>query len=394
MLQILKIVTFITLTCFIGFYLIYLAVCIRYMKPKHARARTHKHLKASVFSENKNLPMVSIIIPTYNEAQVIPRKMENLRSLHYPEDKFEIVFVDGGSTDGTAELIENSAKDSGLSVTIVQQGRRKGFNNAIIEGFTKATGEIICITGAETEYDPEALNIMVEKFSDPKIGAVTGKQKIKNTEEGYSPKLEVAYRSLYDLLREAESCIDSPFDIKGEICAARRSVISHLVEKPELSKKGCIDCCISFQAKMDGYKTVYEPEAVYYELSPKTIQDSFKQQIRRAATLVENMMAFKGMILNKKFGAFGMLIMPAHFLMLVILPFFLLIGSIGITMIVMLDLSNYLILSLVGITLLAILLSSKLQAFLKTQIVLAMATLKLLIGIETQRFERLSTTRL
>jgi cellulose synthase/poly-beta-1,6-N-acetylglucosamine synthase-like glycosyltransferase len=301
--------------------------------------------------------------------------------------------VDGGSTDGTSELIDDLANDSGLSVTIVQQGRRKGFNNAIIEGFGETTGEIICITGAETEYDPKALDIMVEKFKNPRIGAVTGKQRIKNIEEGYSPKLEAAYRGLYDLLRKAETCIDSPFDIKGEICSARRSVFVHLVKKPELSEKGCIDCCISFQAKMDGFKTVYEPEAAYYELSPKSIKDSFKQQIRRAVTLIENMMAFKCMILNKKFGAFGMLIMPAHFLMLVILPFLFLIGSTGIAIIVMLNLSNHLLLALVGIIVLTTLVLPQLQAFLKTQIVLAIATLKLLIGTDTQELERLSTTR-
>jgi biofilm PGA synthesis N-glycosyltransferase PgaC len=384
-LQILKIVTFTSVTLFIGFYLFYLAVCIRYTKAKN--------VKPSTFSTSKNFPTVSIIIPTYNEAKVISRKMANLQALHYPKDKLQIVFVDGGSTDGTAELIEELAKHSGLSVTIVQQGRRKGFNNAVIEGFAKTAGEIICITGAEIEYDPEALNIMIENLTDPRIGAVTGKQKIKNVEDGYSPKLEVAYRSLYDFLREAESCIDSPFDIKGEICAARRNIVAHLAKKPELSEKGCIDCCISFQAKMDGYKTVYDPEAAYYELSPKSIQDSFKQQIRRAATLIENMMAFKGMILNKKFGSFGMLIMPAHFLMLIILPFLLLMGSIGIAMIVILDLSNYLLLALVGIVLLAILVSSQIQAFVKTQIVLVIATLQLLIGVETQRFERLSSTR-
>ena len=385
MLQILKIVTFASVSFFIGFYLFYLVVCIRYRKAKN--------VKPPPFSTNKNFPAVSIIIPTYNEAEVISKKMADLQALNYPKDKLQIVFVDGGSTDGTAELIENSAKDSGLSVAIVQQGRRKGFNKAVIEGFAKTTGEIVCITGAETEYDPEALNIMVEQFNDPRVGAVTGKQKIKNVGEGYSPKLEVAYRSLYDLIREAESCIDSPFDIKGEISAARRNIVARLVKKAELSEKGCIDCCISFQAKMDGYTTAYEPKAAYYELSPKSIRDSSKQQIRRAATLIENMMAFKDMILNKKFGAFGMLIMPAHFLMLVILPFLLLIGSIGMAMIIILDLSNYLLLALVGIVLLAILVSSQLQAFLKTQIVLVIATLKFLVGTETQKFERLSSTR-
>jgi len=79
--------------------------------------------------------------------------------------------------------------------------------------------------------------------------------------------------------------------------------------------------------------------------------------------------------------------------MLLILPFLLLIGSIGMVTLVVLDLSNHLLLGIVGIIVLAILLSSQLQAFLKTQIVLIIATLRLLIGTETQKFKRLSTTR-
>lgn len=255
MIQVLEIVAFTCVTIVIGFYLFYLALCIGYTR---ARRR-----KISAYSITMDSPKVSIIIPTYNEVLVIPRKIKNLQTLHYPKDKFEVVFVDGGSTDGTADLIEKLANDSGLSVKIVRQGARKGFNNAVIEGFANTTGEIICMTGAETEYDPEALRVMVDKLSDPKIGAVTGKQKIKNAEEGYSPKLEVAYRRLYDFLRAAESSIDSPFDIKGEVSAVRRDLIAKLVKKPGLSQKGCIDCCISFQARMDGYRTVYAPEATY-----------------------------------------------------------------------------------------------------------------------------------
>jgi len=352
---------------------------------KHVR--THAHLLG------KNLPKVSIIIPVYNETQVIRKKMENLQAVHYPRSKFEVVFVDGGSTDGTAELIENLAANGGLSIEVVRQGRRKGFNSAIIEGFAKTKGEIICITGAETEYDPEALNLMIRHFKDPKIGAVTGKQRIKNVGQGLAPKLEAAYRSLYDMVREAESYIDSPFDIKGEICAARRSICGHLVKKPELSDRGCIDACFSFQAKMDGYKTVYEPNAVYYELSPSSIQDSFKQQIRRAVTLIQNMMAFKSMIFRRKFGAFGMLIMPAHFLMLTILPLVFLASIIGMLAIIALNPSNYLVLAVIGVGLLATFLSSRLQAFLRAQLVLSVASLGLLINIETQRLERLPTTR-
>lgn len=384
MLQILMNVVIVALAIFAGFYFFYYAICLRYIK-------IHNPRKPQRFKK-ESFPNVSIIIPLYNEANVLTRRIENLETLHYPRDKLEIVFVDGGSNDGSPDLIKKLTKKSKLFIKLICQGCRKGFNSAVIEGFAETTGDIICITGAETEYDPNALDAMVQHFADPRIGAVTGKQMIKNVDDGFSPKLEVAYRGLYDLVREAESHIDSPFDIKGEICAARRSVVKNLVENGELSNKGCIDACFSFQARKDGYKTVYEPNAVYFELSPRSIRDSFKQQIRRATTLIQNMMAFKDMILNKKYGAFGLFIMPAHFLMLIILPFVFLVGVTGVAVVIALNLSNYFLLAIMSIILFITLLSSRLQAFLKTQIVLIIATLGLL-GIDTQKFERLASTR-
>lgn len=387
MIHALEIVTFACIAIFVGFYIFYLALCLVY----HTRA---KRKEISVNSIVNDYPKVSIIVPTYNEATVIPMKIKNLRELDYPKDRLEVIFVDGGSTDGTADIIEKLTEDSGLSVKIIRQGLRKGFNNAVIEGFAHSSGEIICITGAETEYAPDALKVMVAWFNDRRVGAVTGRQKIKNIGEGYSPKLEGAYRSLYDFIREAESNIDSPFDIKGEISASRRDVMAKLVKNSYLSRKGCIDCCISFQAKMDGYKTVYAPEASYSEYSPRTIKESFKQQTRRAATLMENMFAFKSMILNRRYGAFGMLIMPAHLLMLNFLPFILLIGSFGLVLLVIFNPSNYFVLTLICLIIVANVLSRHLQAFFKTQLVLIVATLKLLKGTDTQKFERLSTTRI
>jgi cellulose synthase/poly-beta-1,6-N-acetylglucosamine synthase-like glycosyltransferase len=338
--------------------------------------------------------MVSIIIPTYNEANVIKRRIENLQMLRYPKNSFEAIFVDGGSTDGTVDLIEGLARSSGLSTKIVREGCRRGFNRAVISGFAESTGEIICVTGAETEYDPNALNIMAARLADPQIGAVTGRQQIKNLQDGYSPKLEASYRGLYDLVRRAESNIDSLFDIKGEISASRRSVFQHLVAREDLVERGAIDACISFQARMDGYKACYDRNAVYYELSPRSIRDSLRQQTRRAGTLIENMIAFKDMVLNPRFGAFGLLIMPAHFLMLVVLPFVLLIGSIGLVLVGLVHPSNYFAFGALAIGLLALLLSSRVQAFIKTQLTLMIATMGLAFSrIETQKFTRLSSAR-
>lgn len=385
MLEFLRMITLISLFIFLGFYSIYFLICLYYIKKVE--------INKIEFSNTKYLPGVSIIIPTYNEFNVVSSKMKNLQNLNYPKDKLEIIFVDGGSDDGTADQIDRLAKNTDLSIELVRQGSRNGFNNAIIEGFSKTKEEIVIVTGAETEYDSDALNFLMRHFSNPKVGAVTGKQRIKNVKDSLSPKLEVSYRGLYDFVREAESKIDSPFDLKGEISAARRSIWESLVKNSEISNKGAIDICLSYQAIKDGLKIIYEPEAYYYELAPRSLRELFKQRIRRAAVLIQGMLIFKDMIFRKKYGAFSMLIMPAHFLMLIILPFFFLTALIGYISLLLYAPSKFLYILMMCVGILMISLSKSLQAFIQAQIALVVTSIKFLTGIETQKFERLLSAR-
>jgi len=370
---------------FVGFYVFYYLICFRYSKLK--RVGTYPSFASD------SLPMVSMIVPVYNESRVIEQKIDNLSQIDYPKNKLEVVFVDGGSDDGTVKKIKNLSSKVNFTLKTVEQGSRKGFNAAVIEGFYATKGDVIFITGAETQYESNALRIMVDHFADPRVGAVNGAMRVSNVGEGLSTELETAYRGLYDFVRLAESNLDSPFDIKGEIAASRRSICQHLVDNPAMSRKGCIDACFSFQAKMDSYRTVYDPRAVYYEPAPKSMHDSFKQQVRRGATLIENMLAFKNILLKRKYGRFGMLIMPAHFLMLIVMPFLFIVTAGGFVALAVLNPSNYFLAALCVVGGLSLLLSRRIQAFAKTQIVLIFVCMKMLRGVETQKFERLSSVR-
>ena len=57
-------------------------------------------------------PFVSIVVPTYNEEKVIGKRIENLFDLNYPKDKYEVIVVDSGSTDRTAEIVEETKKNT------------------------------------------------------------------------------------------------------------------------------------------------------------------------------------------------------------------------------------------------------------------------------------------
>ena len=322
MLQAVEYIFYISLLVFAGFYASYYFICYVY------KSRPKRKFGIQM-TDQQELPKISLIVPVFNENKVLEKKIQNLKQLDYPKDKLEVVFVDGGSTDGSIEIIKDGIKRAGLNIILVEQGRRLGFNKAVIDGFQKSTGDIISIPGAESMYAPETLKWLVAAFSDPNVGAVNGRQVIENLSESISPKLEHAYRNIYDFLREAEDNIDTLFDVKGEIVAGRRRIVAELIDNPDFQNKGCIDACLFFQAKKDGYLSVYQPEAVYYELSPRSFKASFKQRYRRAATLIQNMFIFKNMTFNRKYGLFGTLILPAHFLMLIILPYVFIAGLVS-----------------------------------------------------------------
>ncbi len=241
-------------------------------------------------------------------------------------------------------------------------------------------------------FAPDALSLLVQPFSDNSIGAVNGRQVIENVGVSLSPKLEHAYRDMYDFLREAEDKIDTLFDVKGEIVAGRRRICEELVRNPVFKNKGCIDACMFFQARKDGYSTLYQPNAVYYELSPSSFKASFKQRYRRAATLIQNMLIFKDMIFSRKYGLFGKLIMPSHFLMLVVMPYLFLTGLASfLALQIVYFPSLYTIALVLGALLLLV--SKTAQTFCQLQIVLITSHLKMLKGVETQKFEKLESAR-
>jgi len=265
-------------------------------------------------------PSVSLIVPVHNEEQIICKKLENIEDMVYPADKFEVVFVDGCSSDRTCELIIDYSVKSKKSIRLIRPEKRNGYTQAMIDGIVNSKGEIIVATDAASFYYPTAIQHLTKHFVNPAIGAVTGKEIVSGSEKELGPQLEKSYRFFYDFMRKAESQIDSTPDSKGEILAVRREICRSLFEKLRLSPNASFDSCVPYQAKLMGFKTIYEEEAKYYEYAPSSFSDRTTQQIRRAALLIGAMLLFKNMLLSKKIGKFGMLILPIHFVMDCILP--------------------------------------------------------------------------
>lgn len=229
MIQLLMSLFYASLFIFSGFYTVYYLICYFY-KSKRVK-------KSDILSyEKMELPKVSFVIPVFNENKIIRKKIENLRDLIYPRNKLEVIFVDGGSTDGTDKAIGDSADCVDLDIKFIQQGKRMGFNRAVIDGFENSTGDIIFITGADTMYAPDVLKRIIPHFSDRRVGAVNGRQIIQNLDESLSPKHEHAYRSMLNFVKEGENKMDTQFDVQGEILA-RAMYFSQMFNSVSAMKK-------------------------------------------------------------------------------------------------------------------------------------------------------------
>lgn len=382
LLLVLESLFFTSITIVVLFYIFFLSLLYYYNRKKEDNSGSLDFF----------FPDISIIIPIFNEGKIIQRKIENLLKMDYPRNKLEVIFVDGGSTDDTGVIISRY-KSNHSFINLVKQGRRKGYNAAVFDGFQKSTKEIIVITQADALYEPDALKYLVRHFKDHAIGAVTGKQLILNRNKGVATELEGSYRRFYDFVRSAETQMDSPFDIKGEICALRREICANLLlNNPELQTEACVDCCLSCQARLEGYKTIFEPKAKYYEQVTSTLIDRLKQQLRRGTILIESLLIYKNMLFNKKYGLFGIIILPAHLFMLIVLPWLFILGSITFPFIFI----NYPYIFLFFIlTILSVILVKPLfvLSFLLSQIALAAATVRVVMGRESQIIEQLPSTR-
>jgi glycosyltransferase involved in cell wall biosynthesis len=348
--------------------------------------------KESAGSSDFFYPSVSLIVPTFNEEKIIDKKIQNIEELSYPDNKMEVIYVDGHSQDQTVTMIQERMRTAKKTIRLIQQTRREGYNRGIIDGILNSTGEIVVLTDAASYHYSDAIKHLVRPLRNKEIGAVTGKEIVLGT-NGVGPQLEASYRFFYDFMREAETEIDSTPDTKGEILAVRRDICNGMIPRLR-SPNASFDSAVPYQAKLMGYRTVYEPQAKYSEYCPSSFVDRLKQQVRRATYLIGGLMQFKNMILNRKYGRFGLLILPAHFIIQFVVPWVFFVVSSCLLALTFVDPLKTLPL---WIPFLAILVTRKgrlfAASFIQSQVALAMAVFRLATRRQSLYIQTIQSTR-
>lgn len=269
---------------------------------------TRSFAPASITEEDEFLPTVSIVVPTFNEEAIILQKLGDLMKLDYPPSKLELIVVDS-STDGTAELIK--AYTARLPVRLIRETERKGEAIALNIGYSNAKGEIVVKSDCDaTSRDERALRELVSHFSDPHIGGVS----CLYTGSNYD-RTESGYRGLLQRLQCGESAFDSTVIAHGAFVGFRQSVL-----EPVSPDSAADDTELFVKIRKKGYRCVVDERIVFSEIRPHEMSAVLSQRSRRAYGIIRVLFSNLGILFNRKYGRYGLLVFPSNFFMLALSP--------------------------------------------------------------------------
>lgn len=199
-------------------------------------------------------PSVSAVMVVRNEETVIARKLENLLTLDYPNQKLEVVVVSDGSSDRTVEVLAEFERDPRVRVVVktVSQGKAAGLNDAVAQ----ASGEVLFFTDARQQIEPGALRLLIENFGDPEVGAASGELMLGDPASGETGKGMGLYWRIEKKIRELESASGSVVGATGAIYCVRRNLFEALPPGTILD-----DVLVPMQVVGQGSRVIFDSRA-------------------------------------------------------------------------------------------------------------------------------------
>ena len=219
-------------------------------------------------------PQIGVLVPAYNEEKVILRKIENILSMDYPAGKLSVWVGSDCSSDRTDEIVQ------GIDNPRVHfwRSERRGGKTGIINGLApQITGEILMFTDANTMHRKDCLKNMVKRFADPAIGGVAGHIEHKTSE--VKENAENVYRSFESRQKVMEGKLHSTISAFGGSYAIRKALFRPIPKNAYSND----DVLIPMDIIRQGYRIIYEMDAVSEEDMTEKVKSEFDRRVRIGA---------------------------------------------------------------------------------------------------------------
>ncbi len=230
-------------------------------------------------------PLVSVIVPCYNESRGVRDVIEQLMRTRYPA--FEVIAVNDGSKDKTGEILDELAATYS-KVRVIHhaknQGKAVGLNTAAL----LARGEYILGIDGDALVDRDAIAwLLVPMMRSPKVGAVTGNPRIR-TRTTLIGRMQVGeFSSTIGLIKRTQQLMGRLFTVSGVLAMFRRKALLDAgFWSPDVMAE---DIDVSWKVQLAGWRVRFEPRAISWILMPETIRGLYRQRQRWAVGGVQTL---------------------------------------------------------------------------------------------------------
>ena len=236
--------------------------------------------KASYRNDSREgwAPFVSIIVPAFNEEELIAAALTSLINLDYPN--FEIIVVDDGSTDGTLCIAQKIVdRYPGKRIRIISQSNA-GKSWALNTGIVHAQGEFIVCVDSDSKLNINALRAGINHFQDPRVGAIGGFVDIINTSKLITRLQQLEYLIGLNFIRRGLSLFNIVTVVPGPIGMFRKEAILQVGAYNTLSDCFAEDADLTVRLLAAGWRVQGETRMIAKTEAPETLYSLLRQRYR------------------------------------------------------------------------------------------------------------------
>lgn len=293
------------------------------------------HAFSNHFNKCKDYyPKIAVIIPAWNEALVLEHTIDILLKMDYPHSSLRLYIIDDGSTDDTAELLEQMRQKFPENVIHVRKeaggkGKAHAVNYGLEVVLSNDWAEALLFIDADISFKKDALRRLARHLADPEVGAVTGYIKVGNRDTNYiSRSIGYEYIVSQSVARRAQNVLGVVACLAGGAQLHTRENIIALggaINTTTLAE----DTYTTLATQKLGKKVIYEGNCFVYAEEPTAILDLWKQRFRWARGNLQITKAFKDIWFSSKHPNLGRILFGIIWFSVVLTPVLMLTAAIG-----------------------------------------------------------------
>jgi cellulose synthase/poly-beta-1,6-N-acetylglucosamine synthase-like glycosyltransferase len=242
-------------------------------------------------------PLISVVVPAYNEERQIGGAIEALLAQDYPHDKMQILILSDASSDATDRIVSSYA-DRG--VELMRMPKRSGKTAMENAACRFLRGDIVVNSDASIRLHPNATRKLIEQLSDPSIGVASGRDVSVSLGSQQANATEAGYVNYEMRLRALETRAGGIVGASG-CCYAIRTDLHRLPIPPDLSR----DFSAALTARAHGFRAVSVDEAIAFVPRTPTLRREYARKVRTIARGMETLLGVSHMLDPMRYGAFS-----------------------------------------------------------------------------------------